>query len=258
MQYSTIWGEVASNFPTANVARVKLAVLASYHEWLSAKQWSYRESTVISVTLVAGTAKYVLMGTSPVVPDFGGLISVGLELNTAGTVDPMFEFLQPDFDRFCGRMKANGQPTFFCVRGGIPAATAAAVTQGGQQQLQIAPPPLATADNGQNLQIAYFRTVNTMQMSADTDIPLLPEQDHYALVTGGNAYMAEAIGNVQKAQQYRQMFKERIAEAISADGGMRGRDRVLLIQAPSASIYPITGQNPATLDLSTRPYDRAS
>jgi hypothetical protein len=258
MQFSVLYGEVAANFPTANINRCKAAVVAAYHEWLTAKQWSYRESTVISVTLTAGVSKYVLMGTSPVVPDFGGLISVGLELNTAGTVDPMFEFLQPDFDRFCGRLKANGQPAFFCVRGGTPSATSAAMTQGGQQQLQIAPPPLATADNGQNLQIAYFRTVNTMPLSADADVPLLPEQDHYALITGGNAYMAEAIGNPQKAQMFRQMFKERIAEAISNDGGMRGRDRVLLIQAPSASIYPITGQNPSTLDLSTRPYDRAS
>jgi hypothetical protein len=258
MLYGTLWSEVATNFPTANQGRCKMAVNWSYHEWLAARQWSYRESTTASIALTAGVKTYVLLGTSPVVPDFDGLISVGLEMNTGGSIDPMFEFLQPDFDRFTARMITNGEPTFYCLRGGTPSATSATINQGGQQVIQITPPPLATADHGQALKLAYFRSVASMEMTADTDIPLLPAQYHPALILGANAYMSEAIGNVQKAAAWRQLFQQRIAEAIKSDEGMRGRDRVLLVQQQGASIYPITGQTPETYDPSTRPYDRAS
>src|SRR3954464_12286868 len=193
MQYSTMYGEVATEFPTANQGRCKLAVNWAYHEWLAARGWSYRESTVASIALAAGTKTYVLLGSSPVVPDFDGLISVGLEMNTGGSIDPMFEMLQPDFDRFCGRMISNGEPTFYCVRGGTPSGTSAAMTQGGQQQIQISPPPLATADHGQALKIAYFRSLATMEMAADTDIPILPAGYHSALILGAKAYMAESV-----------------------------------------------------------------
>ena len=258
MQYQTMYGEVATQFPTANQSRCKMAVNWAYHEFLSFKEWSFRESTVASIALTAGVKTYTLIGTTPVVADFDGLISVGLEMNTGQSIDPMFEMLQPDFDRFCGRMVTNGEPTFYCVRGGAPAATSAAITQGGQQQLQIAPPPLATADHGQALKIAYFRSVGTMELTADTDVPLMPAQYHPIIILGALAYMAEAQGNAQKASAWRQMFMDRMQEAARADIGLRGKDRVLLVQQPSASIYPITGQTPQTLDLGTRPYDRAS
>lgn len=255
MQYSTIYGEVASNWPTANVARCKLAVIAAYHEWLAARQWSYREVTSAAVALVAGTNKYTLLGTSAVVPDFDGMIDVQMEMSTGGATETLFELAQGDFDRVFNQSKTNSEPVAYCLRGGAPAANAAAMTQGGQQQIQIAPPPLATATHGQTLLLSYFRSVGTMELSADTDTPLLPAQYHYALVTGGNAYMAEAIGSAQKFAEFRQMFEKRIQEAIQSDMGLRLRDRQVLQFKTGASIYPITGQNPGTFDLTTRPYD---
>jgi hypothetical protein len=256
MLFSQIYGEVASNFTTANAGRCKLAVNAAYHEWIAARQWSWREITIISITLSAGVAKYTLSGTTPVVTDFDGLISVGLEMNTAGEVKPLVEMPQADFDRVFGHVKTNAEPAVYCVRGGAAAATSALMLQGGQQQLHIAPPPINTADHGQALQISYFRSAATAELTADADVPILPAQYHYALVTGGNAYMAEAMGNREKATTFREIFEKRMAEAIVSDQGLRLRDRQLLTFAAGASIYPITGQNEQTFDLATRPYDR--
>lgn len=258
MQFSQIWGEVASNFPTANQARCKLAVIAAYHEWLAARQWSYRESSSSTLALTASQAAYTLLGTSPIVPDFDGLIDVVLEMSTGVDLKKLTEMYQSDFDQVFGHVTTAGEPAVYCVRGGTPAANAAAVTQGGQQQLVLGPPPLATAAHGQKLTLRYFRSVGTMELSADSDVPLIPAQYHYALITGGNAYMAEAIGSQQKFMQFRPMFEKRISEAISTDMGLRGKDRQLLVMQSGASVYPITGQTPATLDLATRPYDRAS
>lgn len=256
MQFSIIYGEVASNYPTANLARVKLAVIAAYHEWLEARQWSYRESTTISIALTTGVAKYVLMGTSPIITDFNGMISVGLEMSTGGEVKPLSEMKQAEFDRVFGHVKTNSEPAVYCIRGGTPVTTAATINQGGQQQLHLSPPPINTATHGQALQLSYFRSVNSMPMVADTDIPLLPEAYHYALISGGNAYMAEAIGNPQKAAQYREIFEKRMAEAIVADQGLRLRDNQLLTFQQGPAVYPITGQNEQTFDRATRPYDR--
>lgn len=255
MQFSTLYGEVAANFPTANLTRCQLGVNAAYQEWMAARQWSYREITVASLALTAGLAKYTLGGTAPVVTDFDGLIDVGLEMSTGGEVRPLVECAQQDFDAWFGHQKTNSEPAVYCVRGGLAAVSAAAMISGGQQQLQVSPPPIATATHGQALQIAYFRSVASMEMSAATDVPLMPAQFHYALVLGGNAYVAAAIGNTQRAVEFRQLFQQRLQEAISSDMGMRLRDHVVLVQRPGASVYPITGQDPSTFDLSTRPYD---
>jgi hypothetical protein len=256
MQFQQIYGEVGSNFTTASLGRVKLAVNAAYHEWIAARQWSWREITIASIALSLGTAKYTLAGTTPVVTDFDGLISVGLEMNTGGEVRPLVEMPQADFDRVFGHVKTNSDPAVYCVRGGAAAANSGAMISGGQQQLHIAPPPIFTADHGQALQISYFRSAASAELTADSDVPILPVQYHYALVAGGNAYMAEAMGNRERSAIFREIFEKRMAEAIVSDQGLRMRDRQLLTFAAGASIYPITGQNEQTFDLATRPYDR--
>lgn len=255
MQFSQIWGEVASNFPTANQARCKQAVNWAYHEWLSARQWSFRESSMAAIALVAGTSTFKLLGTTPVVTDFDGMIDVVLVQTTGGSEKPLIELLQADFDRVGGHCKVNSAPIFWTVRGGAPNTSSATLVQGGQQELAICPPPIATAGNGVSIIIRYFRSVGTMEMVADADIPILPTQYHAALAVGGNAYMAEALGNAQKAQGWRTLFQQRVAEAISADTGARGHDRQLMVFAQGPSIYPITGQTPQTYDKATRPYD---
>lgn len=220
------------------------------------REWSFREITVASIALSAGVAKYTIAGTTPVIPDFDGMISVGLEMNTGGEVHPLAELRQDDFDRYFGHVKVNSTPAVYCIRGGAAAGSAAAVVAGGQQQLQLSPPPVNTADNGQALQLSYFRSIASIEPSANTDIPLIPVQFHYALIVGGHSYMAAMIGSTQKAAIYRQLFRERMTEAAASDMGSRLRDRILLVPQAGASIYPITGQSQPLFDPATRPYDR--
>lgn len=258
MQFSQIWGEVGSNFPTSAQPRVKMACNAAYHEWLGARQWSYRESSTTTLALTGGVQNYTLLGTTPIIPDFDGLIDVVLEMSTGLDRKTLTEMRQTDFDRVFGHVTTSGEPAVYCVRGGTPAGTSAAVVAGGQQQLALAPPPLATAGHGQNLTLRYFRSVGSIEMVADTDVPLMPPQYHYALVIGGNARMAEAIGNAQKAAMWSQAFQQRIAQGIAEDQGLRLRDAQLLEFKRGAVVYPITGQDPSTFDPSTRPYDDRS
>lgn len=257
MIFSTIYGEVAANFPTANVNRCKQAVNSAYHEFMSAREWSFRESSMAAIPLVAGTATFTLLGTTPVVTDFDGMIDVVIERTTGGDRDALIELLQGDFDRVFGKCTTNGDPVAYCIRGGAPNSTSATIVQGGQQQLAISPPPIATAGHGQNLILRYFRSVGSMELSGDNDVPLIPTQYQEALILGGNAYMAASVGaNLQKAQNWRTLFKERVQEASAADMGQRGKDRQLMVFAPGAMVYPITGQSPATWSPETRPYDQ--
>lgn len=258
MQFSQLWGEVAANFPTANQQRAQNAVNAAYQEFMSARQWSFRESSTTTIALTAGQIHYVLLGTSPVVTDFDGLIDVVLELTSGGIKKPLPEMEQADIDRYFGHCTTNAEPVAYCVQGGLAATSSSAVNQGGSQQLKLVPPPLATAGHGEKLTLRYFRSIASMEMSANTDVPLVPAQYHYALVTGGNANLAQAIGNAQRYAEYRALFQQRIQEAVVADMGMRLRDHVVLVPRPSASVYPITGQDQGTFDLASRPYDGRS
>lgn len=256
MNFQEIYGEAASNFPTSSTSRVKTACNAAYHEVLGARQWSWRESTGANIALQAGVAAYQLTGTTPLVTDFGGLISASILSNGTGSaLEKLFEWKQADFDRVCGRMVTNGEPTFYTIRGDTPNSSSAAMVAGGQTEIVVSPPPLATANHGTHLVLRYFRSVDSCVLTAPTDIPLLPVSLHYAIVLGGIAYMASAIGDKNKALTFRGLFTERIKEAMKDDEGLRMRDSELLTFAPSVSIYPISGQNPQTFDRSTRPYD---
>lgn len=256
MNFSEIWGEVANNFPTSAQTRVKTAVNAAYHEIMSARQWSWREVSTVAVALVAGTARYALTGTSPVVTDFDGMISVNLELTLNQAKRELWEIGPQEFDQVFGHVYSNSQPAVWCVQGGAAATTSGTMVAGGQTVLAISPPPLATAGNGVNLFLRYFRSVASVELVANGDIPIMPVSMHYALVLGGNAYMAEALGNPNKAQQWRQLFEKRLSEAMRNDEGLRLRNPRLLVPKQDVSIYPITGQTPQTYDPSTRPYDR--
>ena len=121
MQFSLIYGEVASNFPTANTARAKMAVNAAYHEFMSARQWSFSEISSAAIPLVASQQAYVLTGTSPVVTDFDGMIDVVMELSTGTDRKALSEMKQPDFDRVFGHVTTAGEPAVYCVRGGAAA-----------------------------------------------------------------------------------------------------------------------------------------
>src|SRR4051812_37690819 len=82
----------------ASAGRLKLWLNQAQHWLLSKRRWSFLESAT-TVASVSGQADYVLLGTSPVVTDFGQLIDVQHNQANAGTTFLKLRFLpQQEFD----------------------------------------------------------------------------------------------------------------------------------------------------------------
>lgn len=234
MNYQAIYQEVAASFGTTVTARAKVWVNAAYQEFLVRRKWSFLETTSAAVALVASQQNYVLLGTSPVVPDFNGMISVELEQSAGGSRVPLREFAPQDFVTCTSHSRVNGTPAFWAIVGGAPQAASANVLAGGAQSLALWPIPIATATNGVNVFLRYDRSAAGIEMTADSDVPILPVQYHFALVHGANAIGYETFGQEQQASQQRQLFMQRIEMAAMEDDSMRGRDsqRVQIVQQP--------------------------
>jgi hypothetical protein len=233
--------EVVANF-TSNVrARAKIWLNAAYHEFLAARRWSFLESTSAAVPLVASQQGYVLLGTSPVVADFAGMIAVEMELTSGLARVKLIEADPQLFSQLSAHSRQNAIPALWSVFGGLPAASAAAVVSGGQQQLVVWPLPLATAGNGVNLFIRYDRSAASIEMTADSDVPIMPAQHHMALVYGANAIGYDSFNQPDLGQVQRGMFQQRLQAALREDDSMRLRDneRLQIVQQPWQ--YPIVG-----------------
>lgn len=257
MNFQAIYQEVESSFGTTVETRAKVWVNMAYQEWLVRRKWSFLETTSAAVALVAGTQTYVLLGTSPVVTDYNGMISVELELTASGARVPLREMDPQTYVTCTSHSRVNGVPAFWAVVGGTAQSSAANVLAGGNQALSLWPIPVATAGNGVNVFLRYDRSVASMEMSATTDIPIIPVQYHGALVHGANAIGYETFGQPELAQQQRQKFLTRMEAAARDDESNRMRDmqRVQLVQQPWS--YPIQGaQNgaPASVDSYPAPH----
>lgn len=242
MNFQALFQEVSANFGTTVETRAKVWVNAAYQEWLNRRKWSYLETTSAAIALVASQQNYVLLGSSPVVTDYNGMISVELEVTASGARVPLREFDPQDFVICTSHSRVNGVPAFWATVGGTAQVSAATILSGGNQALALWPIPIATAGNGVNVFLRYTRMVSeTMLMTATTDVPIIPPKDHFALVHGAAAIGFETFGQESQAQYARMKFQQRMEAAAIDDEGMRMRDiqRVQLVQQPWQ--YPITG-----------------
>lgn len=241
MNYLALQDEVCANFTSTVRPRAKVWLNAAYHEFLARRRWSFLETTSAAVLLVAGQTGYTVLGTTPVVPDFAGMIALEMEL-TSGLARVDLREADPQvFSVLTSFSRQNAIPAIWAIQGGAPAANSAAVVSGGQQQVCIWPFPLATAGNGVNLFFRYDRSAASIEMSADTDVPIMTAQHHMALVYGAcalgyNSFNQPDLGNVQ-----RQLFMQRLEMAAREDDSMRARDiqRLQFVQQPWQ--YPIIG-----------------
>lgn len=253
MNYAAIYNETAANFSTTVTNRAKVWVNWAYHEFLARRRWSFLETSSAALTLTASQATYVLAGTSPVVPDFAGMISVTLEITSGGARHKLWEADAQTFEAMTAHSRVTGVPALFTVQGGTAAANAAAVVSGGAQNLTLWPIPVATAGNGVNIFVRYDRAAGAIEMTADTDVPIMPIQHHGALVLGATAYGMAAYNQPQEAAVWKQMFMARIEEAAREDISMRNRDSQRIAPVQQPWVYPIQGQTAATFDPTTDP-----
>lgn len=244
MNYQALYQEVSASFNTTVEARAKVWVNAAYQEFLNRRKWSFLETTSAAVPLVASTQTYVLLGTTPGVTDYNGMISVELELTSAGARVPLCEMDPQTYIQRTSHSRVNGCPAFWTVVGGTAQSSAANVLAGGNQALSLWPIPIATAGNGVNVFYRYDRSAASIEMSATTDVPIIPAQYHFSLVHGANAIGYETFGQSDLAAQQRQLFMQRMELAAREDESMRMRDslRVQLVQ--QAWRYPIQGAPP--------------
>ncbi len=230
---------------TASAGRIKLWLNQAQHWFLSKRRWSFLESAV-TVASVSGQADYVLLGTSPIVTDFGQLVDVQHNQANAGTTFLKLNFLdQQTFDEMLGAAGPTaGIPIFYTIRGGAPQTTSATILAGGNQRLSLWPVPNYIG----SLKIAYFRSVGSTQMTADTDISIVPEEWQPALIWRAAGMGLITKGAVLQGQSVMQQAEELVAQAVAADSVARRGDEPpedQPVMPPTIPANPNAGANPA-------------
>lgn len=254
MNFQQCYQELANLFDTNAVERVKLWVNHAQHDIMSRRGWSWAEARPSPIALVAAQEAYSVGGAGTnVVTDFGGIIDVTLELSSGGVRIPLIGCSAATFDTYSGPSRVNGTPRFYTVAGGAPDTPASAVRAGGRQELLLWPVPTATAGQGTHILTRYYRSVASVEMTANTDFPILPAEDHYALILGGIVfgYAANGEQSTADAQAARADYEARITAMIEKDQRIKPiRDRLWsdLVAAPAPP-----AQDPAVVNPRTRP-----
>lgn len=229
----------------ASTGRLKLWLNQAQHWFLSKRRWSFLETTV-TVASVSAQADYVLLGTSPVVTDFGQMIDVQHNQANAGTTFLKLTALpQQAFDNmFAAAGATPGIPIFYTIRGGTPQTTSATILASGNQRLSLWPVPNYIG----SLKIAYFRSVGSTQMTADTDISIVPEEWQPALIARAAGWGLVTKGAVLQGQSLMSAAEEIAAQAVAADSIARLGDQPPEEQPKIAETLPpnpSAGANPA-------------
>lgn len=222
-QFSTLYGQVNLNFDTttASSGNTKIWTNFGQHWFLSARKWSFLE-TVVTVASVNAQADYVLAGTSPVVTDFDGMIDVRHNLANGGTTFAKLRYMQQqDFDDCFSLAASNtGIPVFYTIRGGAPQTTSATILSSGNQALSVTPSPGFIG----SLKIGYFRSIASCEMTADTDVSIVPIQYQQAIVHKATAIGLAIKGQMIPSNVHEQLANEILAKAIAADSMQRTGD----------------------------------
>lgn len=218
MNYAALYGIVKGNFDDNLLPNVKTLVNDAQNTILSRRGWSWKTHTSPAVALVASQQAYQLTGTSPVVTDFGGMIDVHLELTASGSRHKLIEASQQVFDDLSVHSRVNGVPSVWSVAGGSAPSSSATVLSGGNVQLLVWPIPIATAGNGVNVYCRYWRSTASVQMTADSDLPIVPVEHHMviadlAIARGFRIF----LGDTQRSTQMMQDVEARIQQMIAED-----------------------------------------
>lgn len=217
MNYAAIYNMVGGNFDANQLPNVKVWCNWAQHEIVSVRGWSWRLATTNAVSLVASQQAYQLTGTSPVATDFGGLVDVQLELTASGARKTLVACDAQVFDDLSAHSRVAGTPSVYTVTGGVPQTTSATIQSAGNQQLLVWPIPVATAGNGVNLFLRYWRSLGSTEMTADSDVPIIPIPHHAIIVEYATAYGYAMLGLAQQAQGFLQLANQRLERMVMED-----------------------------------------
>jgi hypothetical protein len=231
IQFSTIYSQVGNLTSSQAVSNDKQFTNEAYADIASRRRWSWLQSTS-TIALVAGQTGYTILGTTPQATDFGSPISVTLQLTSAAAGIELGRMDTQTFERFTAHSFTNSQPLFWTIQGGTAASTSATVVSGGQQQIVVKPPPAATAGSGVNLIVRYWRSLSSISMSADSDVPLMPADQHQMIITRACAIAMERNLQFDLAAGFQRSFQEQLAAAIDTDQAMYSGDNNTMILKP--------------------------
>jgi hypothetical protein len=257
MNFGSITAEIG-NFTPNNASTQRDAMLANfaYHDVLSARKWSCLETTG-SITLVAGTRGYVLLGTSPALTDCDGVFDVTLVL-TAGASGVRIPYCNPQMFNDCfAHVFTNSQPSMWTVLGGAAATTPAAVISGGQQQLTLNYPPVVVAGSGVSLTCRYWRSASSIEMVASTDVPILPANMHDLVVQRGIVRAMESQHLYADAAQQQSRYEEMLAKFDVSDSAQRFSDFQQIEYRTLPQLDNRVAHTPNTYNTAALPYPQA-
>jgi hypothetical protein len=239
--------QAAGPFDTVTLSsgRITLWINQAQFWFNSKRRWSYLETAVTFAT-VSGQADYVVVGTSPVVTDFGQLIDISHNQANAGTTFLKLRYMpQQDFDDVLGAAGATpGIPIFYTLRGGAPQTTSATILAGGNQRLSVWP----VMNYVGSARMAYFRSVASTQLTADTDVSIVPEEWQSALVWKAASIGMAMKGAMIESGNLAQMAEEIASQAVAADSIARRGDQTPQdqpVMPPTIPPNPSAGANPA-------------
>lgn len=249
-QFSTLYGQVNLNFDTttASSGNTKIWTNFGQHWFLSSRMWSFLEAVVV-VASVNGQADYVLAGTSPIVTDFASMIDVRHNLANAGAQFTKLRYKQQqDFDdEFAVAASNTGIPVYYTIRGGAPQTTSATILSSGNQALSIYPAPAYIG----SLKVSYFRSVASCEMTADTDVSIVPVQYQQAIVHKATAIGLALKGQMIPSNVHEQLANEILQKAIAADSTTRTGDLSAEDRPQIANRFP---PNPGLANPNENPY----
>ncbi len=249
--FTQLYNEVGNLTPSTGVARDKLFVNQAYHDILSRRRWSFLESQT-SIALVAGTRAYALGSTN--LFDCDGVFDVELEL-TAAQARVRLPYCSPQmFSRLFSHVFTNSQPSMWTMQGGAPALSAATVVSGNAQLLQLNYPPSAVAGSGVNLHCRYWRSAAGIEMTADSDVPIIPGQYHNLITTRALAIAMNRYGLYADAAAHMKEFESMFQAADVADGAHRFADFETVEMRTLPQLDNRVGHTPSTYNPAAVPY----
>jgi hypothetical protein len=217
VDYAAIYNMAGGNFDANMLPNVKVWVNWAQHEIVSHRAGRGASSRRTPSLVPLRSRRTNLTGTSPVTPDFGGLIDVQLEITASGARKTLTGADQQVFDDLAAHSRVNGVPSVYTVSGGAPQTTSAAVLSGGNQQLLLWPIPTAAAGQGVNVFLRYWRSLASVELSADSDKPIIPVAHHAIIVEYAVAYGYTILGLTQQAQGFLALANQRLERMVMED-----------------------------------------
>lgn len=205
----------------AQTTRVPLWANQAVQWFLSKRRWSILEAAVTFAS-VSGQADYVLAGTAPVVTDFGQMIDLQHNQANGGTTFVKLQYLdQQTFHRITAVAGATvGIPIFYTIQGGAPQTTSATILGGGNQRATVWPIQGYIG----SFHASYFRSVASCQMTATTDVSIIPEEWLPAVIMRAAGYGLLTKGQVLQGQELMTLADQLAQQAIESDTVARRGD----------------------------------